>query len=331
MGRRFILCYTVLLLCLFASTTYAASKRVVFIRYPIPTSHFSTVIDGFKTTMAQRGFQEGVDIDYIDILTRSADSTSIPDVVAAVKEWKNKADLIVTCGWVSMYARPILQGSKTAQLFVPVLESVARKMLSSISEPPDTNLSGIYLMYPPEKILRLTRLLLPDLQNYAYVFDSRIPADMVFKSAYDKLPMASRHGITIHFLDLARGVQEVLNDFQDLDIESFGGIVGSFRNRKELAASGLPVITSFTLDIEQEDLANHVQEGNMVAGLYNPFRYCGEQAAEMTADLFAGKNSLEQSIPRPAMQLAFINLGTAKRLKIQVPFAALESVDYVIK
>lgn len=331
MSRRSVIITLVLSSFFVASFAMAAKKQVVFIRYRIPTSHFSTLVDGYKKTMAQRGYEEGVDIDYTDILTRSADTTSVPDVLGAVEEWQDKADMIITCGWVSMYAREKLKESNTPQLFVPVLESVALKMLPSVTEPPATNLSGLYLMYPPEKILRLTRLLLPKIQNYAYVFDSRIPADMVFKSAYDLLPADHRHGMAIHFIDLAGGVDKVLSDFKTLNIEAFGGIVGTFRNRKELAASGLPVITSFTLDIEQEDLAQHVQEGNIVAGLYNPFRYCGEQAAEMTADIFSGKKTLAQSIPRPAMQIAFINLRTAQRLKLRVPFAALESVDQVIK
>ncbi len=331
MFARFVI-FSLLFSCLFTATVAVAGiKRVVFIRYRIPTSHFSTVVDGFKKIMTERGFQEGVDVDYIDILTRSADSTSVPDVLTAVQQWQDKADMIITCGWVSMHARNQLQKSQTPQLFVPVLESVALKMLPSLREPPRTNLSGLYLMYPPEKILRLTRLLLPQLQNYAYVYDSRIPADVIFKSAYEELTTANRHGITIYFLDLAEGVDSVLASFKSLNIEAFGGIVGSFRHQKELAVSGLPVITSFTLDIERHELAEHVREGNVVAGLYNPFRYCGEQAAEMTADIFSGKKTIGQTLPRPSMQIAFINLQTANRLKLKVPFAALESVDIVIK
>ena len=311
--------------------SFAETKRVVFIRYPIPTSHFATVVAGFKATMASRGFQEGLDVEYVDILTRSADKSSVPDVLAAIEEWQKKADMIITSGWVSMFARQKLQGGNTPQLFVPVLESVALKMLPSVRKEPRTNLSGIYLMYPPEKILRLTRLLIPNIANYAYVYDSRIPADIVFKSAFEQLPDPDKHNITIHYLDLAQGLETVLSSFITHQVEAYGGIVGSFRHRKELAASGLPVVTSFTLDIEKDDLASHVDEGNMVAGLYNPFRYCGEQAAEMTADIFSGKKSIENTRPRPSMQMAFINLRTARRLNIQVPFAALESVDIVIK
>ncbi|MBU0682436.1 MAG: hypothetical protein KKD73_13545 [Proteobacteria bacterium] len=322
-----------ILLSLFLSPppTQAAMKRIVFIRYPIPTSHFNTVVDGFKKTMSHRGFQENIDVEYIDILTHSADQSSVPEVVKAVEEWQHKADLFVTSGWVSMSARSKLKESTTPQLFVPVLESVALKMLHSVTEPPNTNLSGLYLMYPPEKILRLARLLIPDLNRYAYVFDSRIPADMVFKSAYEHLPFGMRHGITIHFLDLAGGVDLVLSDLKALHIEAFGGVVGSFQNRQALAASNLPVITALTLDIEKEDMASNIREGNILAGLYNPFRYCGEQAAEMAADIFSGTKTIGQSIPRPAMQLAFINMQAAKLLNIQIPFIALESVDLVIK
>ncbi len=332
MSRRLIIAGILIMTLLTAAGSKAAAPpKVVFIRYPIPTADFATVVDGFKKTMASRGFLTGDNIEYIDILTRSTDTASVPDVLAAVKEWQGKAAMIITCGWVSMYARAQLKESNTPQLFVPVLESVARRMLPSLSQPPETNLSGLYLMYPPEKILRLTRLLLPRITNYAYVYDSAIPADLVFKAAYEQVPPHNSHGLTLHCLDLAEGVDRVLDDLKRLKIEAYGGIVGIFNHRQALTASGLPVITSFTLDIEEEELARHLQHGNIVAGLYNPFRYCGEQAAEMTADIFTGKNTIEKTIPRPSMQIAFINLEAANRLKIQVPFIALESVDRVIQ
>ncbi len=313
------------------NTLQAKSKTVVFIRYPIPVSHFSTVLTGFKETMEKHGFHEGKQIEYIDVLTSTADKASVPEVIKAIENWQDKADMIITSGWVSMYARKELQKTDTPQLFVPVLESVALTMLPSTTTPPKTNLSGLYLMYPPEKIVRLVHLLLPRLMHYAYVYDSRIPADMIFKSAYEQLSVAKQHDITIHFIDLATGVKQVLQDLANKNIEAFGGIIGSFQKRNELAVSGLPVITSFTLDIEQEELESYVEEGNMLAGLFNPFRYCGEQAAEMTAEIFNGTKNIKQTIPRPAKQIAFINFKTANKLKIQVPFTALESVDIVIK
>lgn len=330
--RRLLLMASVILLCLMeASAAHAQLKRIVFIRYPIPAAHFNTVLDGFKTTMSQQGFREGRQVEYVDIITSSADSSSIPEVVAAVKKWRDRADLIVTCGWVSMYARPLLKKSKTMQLFLPVLKSVALTMLPSVTEPPLTNLTGLYLMYPPEKILRLSRLLLPDMTRYAYIYDSRIPADMIFKSSYQQLSPSQRHGMDVHLFDLAAGIDTVLTHLSEHKIEAYGGIVGAFTHRKELARSNLPVITSFTMDIDRQDLATFVKEGNIVAGLYNPFRYCGEQGAAIAADIFNHRNTMEEISPRPAMQLAFINLAAAKRLDLHASLAALDAVDIVVQ
>ncbi len=331
MFRRLSLLLLVCLCLLAPCVLHAEPKTVVFIRYRIAPSYWATVVNGFKETMASLGFKEGEQVRYVDILTRSADKSSVPDVMDAVAEWQDKADMIVTCGWVSIYARSKLKETSTPQLFVPVLKSAALQMLPSLTRAPQTNLSGVYVMFPPEKVLRLAHLVLPNLKRYAYVYDSRIPADQIFKLAYDNLSPDERHGITIHFLDLALGVDSVLATLRDKKIEAFGGIVGSFKKSKELAASGLPVISAFALDIEAEDLDRYAKEGNIVAGLYNPFRYCGAQAAEMTADIFSGVTSIEQTVPRPAKQIAFVNLQAAAKFNIYIPVSALEAVDMVLK
>lgn len=332
-GRARLAC---LLLCLVFSfllppVAFAQPKQVVFIRYRILPNHFTTVLEEFRATMTERGYQDGQNIEYVDVLTRSADHDSVPDVINAIKKYKNSADMFITCGWVSMDARRLLAGSGVPQLFVPVLDSVALEMLPSLKKPPQTNLSGIYLMYPPEKILRLARLIIPSLRDYAYVYDSRIPADLVFKNAYEHLDESGRHGLTLHYLDLAVGVEKVLEDLRGRQIGAYGGIIGYFKNRQVLSQSNIPVITSFTLDIDQKSIQQYTENDTTVAGLFNPFQYCGAQAAAMTADIFEHKHTIEDTVPRPAMQLAFINLKNATRLHLPVSFDALEAVDLVIK
>ena len=252
--RGFLLSLLFVATSAFVATGQTEKKQVVFIRYRITPSYFSTVIAGFKQTMEARGYNPGVNIEYKDVLTRSADQASIPDVLQAISKWQDSADMFITCGWVSMTTREKLKQKKVPQLFVPVLESVAYQMLPSVRTTPETNLSGVYLMYPPEKILRLAQLLLPELKRYAYVYDSRIPADLVFKAAYENLTEQESLGISIYFIDLAEGADSALTALQTNEIGAYGGIVGSFKKRKELAASNLPVITSFTLDIEKEEI-----------------------------------------------------------------------------
>jgi len=329
-GRRaFILLFLLLVFC-GQATAWAQPKQVVFIRYRIFPSSFATVVEQFKQTMAIRGFVEGRDIEYIDVLTRGADQNSIPDVVDAVRKYKDSADMFITCGWVSMNARELLKDTQVPQLFVPVLESVALAMLPSVKKAPGTNLSGVYLMYPPEKILRIARLILPEAKRYAYVYDSRIPADQVFKKGYEELASASRHGFVLSLLDLAAGVEQTVETLRLEKIDAYGGIVGSFQNREALSASNISLITSLALDIDQHSIKDYLGD-DTIAGLFNPFGYCGSQAAEMTADIFTGKNTIENTIPRPAMQLAFINLKAARQRNLPISFDALESVDIIVK
>lgn len=325
---------TMLLLAVFVlpEPSHAADKKqVVFIRYRIELNYFAGVVKSFKETMVSRGYIEGQNIEYIDTLTRSADQDSLPDVLEAVEKYKDSANMFITCGWVSMPAREKLKESEVPQLFVPVLESVAHKMLPSTKKSPETNLSGIYLMYPPEKILRLTRLILPTLQNYAYVYDSRIPADMVYREEYNDLAPVGRHGINVYFFDLAGGTEQVLKEMQEKKIEAFGGIVGAFKVRKELNRSRLPMITSCPIDIESDNIDKWTRDDNIVAGLFNPFSYAGTQAGLMTADIFDGKRTIEEIVPQPNIQSSFINLRNSTRLGLPVSFEAIEAVDLVVR
>ena len=324
-----LLLASVFLFCL-PVAALAQTKQVVFIRYRIPPAYFANVVEEFKAAMSRRGFTEGVNIEYIDILTRSADNDSIPDVLAAVRQYQDSADMFITCGWVSMPARELLKNTGVPQLFVPVLKSVAMEMLPTVKSQPGTNLSGIYLMYPPEKVLRLARLILPGATKYAYVYDSLIPADRVFKKEYEELAPADRHDFSLFFLDLAAGEEKVIAELRGQGIDAYGGIIGFIKHREALSASGIPLITSFALDIDQQSIREYVGE-DTIAGLFDPFGYCGSEAAEMTADIFAGRNTIENSTPRPAKQLAFINLKAARLRNLPISFDALEAVDIIIK
>jgi len=307
-------------------------KKIVFIHYNLKSdSTRSTIIDKFKEAMELRGYRDGENIEYVDITTQSNDRDAVAEILTATDNHKDNTDMFVTSSWTSLYVRSKLAGSGVPQLFVPALKSTALNMLPSVTRETGTNLSGVYLMYPPEKILRLTRLIFPTLRNYAYIYDSRIPADLIFKAAFTKLSDAERHGITLHYLDLAAGDDVVLGKMKELRIEAYGGVVGAFIHGDTLERSNLPVVTLLMIDRDEESVRQYVRGSNIVAGLFNPLDYCGEQAAEMTADIFDGKRTIETTVPRPAKQLSFANMISAERFKVTIPFSALEAVDIVIK
>lgn len=330
--RTFLLALIILALsclCLPAQTR-ADCKKIVFIRTNFKPDPDSAMIKQFKATLRRRGYHEGTNIKYADIHNKPG-RESVQKMLKATDPHLDCPDLYVTAGWISLPVRTRLSESDTPQLFAPVLREEALNMLPSLTEPPGTNLSGVYLHYPPEKILRLARLLLPQIQNYAYVFDSNISTDLFMKESFEKLRESDRHSMTVHRLDLAGGAEQVLRQMQTLRIEAFGGIIGAYKNREALAASGLPMITALIMDVDENEMADRIRESNILAGMFDPQDYCGEQAGEMAADLLDGKNSIDATIPRPGRQIAFVNMRTSERLRIPIPFAVLEAVDIVIK
>jgi len=306
-------------------------KQVVFIRYNLKDQPNSALLKDFKTAMAKRGYEEGKNIEYIDYVTHTPERESAEEVLQVTEKYMDSADMFITSSWTSLYVRSKLARKGVPQLFVPALKSTALNMLPSVDTEPRTNLSGIYLMYPPEKILRLAKHILPKLTKYGYVYNSRIPADILFKAAYGQLSEHERYGINIYYLDLANGLDTVLQTMNKNGIDAFGGAIGLFKNLDELSQNNIPIITSLLFDRERKALPKAIEGSNVIAGLYNPFDDCASKAAEMTADIFDGKTTIEKTVPEPAKQLAVINLRAANRLKISIPFSALEAVDIVLK
>lgn len=309
----------------------AGSRKIVFIRSNLKPDPGSAMVEQFKATLRKRGYVEGNNIEYVDILIQKTGRESVQEARAAAELHQDSTDLFVTAGAVTTHVRSRLATRDIPQLFAPVLKEEALRMLPSVTDPPGTNLSGVYLAYPPQKILNLARLILPGIKNYAFVFDSRISTDLLMKEAFDRLKEEDRRGMAVHQLDVAEGTEGVLQQMKTLRIEAFGGIIGAYKNREALSASGVPMITGLLMDIDVNGVADRIREGNILAGLFDPMDYCGEQAGEMAADLLDGKNTLAATMPRPGRQVSFVNMATAARLNVAIPFTVLEAVDIVVK
>lgn len=149
--------------------------------------------------------------------------------------------------------------------------------------------------------------------------------DLVSKKTYVDLSLEERHGFTLFFPDLANSVTPVLNELRNEKIDAHGGIVGSFfQSRESLKSSGVPVITALTLDIDRDSIKDYLDD-DILAGLFNPFGFCGAQAAQMTADIFAGKKAISETLPQPARQVFFINLKAARNHNLSISFDAQET------
>jgi ABC-type uncharacterized transport system substrate-binding protein len=297
------------------SHALADTKKVAFLRYKLPPMNFSDVIDGYKKVMEKNGFVEGKNIEYIDLLTSTGDKQSVPEVNSFTEKQKGNVDMFISCGWVSMYARKILKGSETPQIFIPVLKKVAFKLVPSLKKGSGSNISGIYLMYPPEKILRLLKLTLPKAKKYGVCWNSKVPADVIFKESFDDLK--DNMGIQIVYFDLAEGVDKVMEQIKQSGVNAFGGCV-SFRKPQYDALFHMDVpIIGAKLDHENPEA---IKKTNDIVGFWNSFEAGGEQAADMTLAIWNGKTTIQDTVPQPIKkQVIYINKVGADRMGIKMP------------
>lgn len=323
------------LIALFLSQPFPVTakeiKQVVIIRYPIKPLAFQGVVEGFKKAMASQGLREGKEVVYIDVLTETADERSVPEVLAAVKRYRHTADMFLTCGWVSLYARRALEGSGIPQVFAPVLDIVALELVPSLNRPSGMDITGVYLMYPPGKVLRLARALIPGLRRMAYVYDSRIPADMAYKKAFESLDGEGLVRTEMVYLDMAKGMDEVIRAVKGQGIDVLCYLVGGMRYVKELNALGIPIVTAYAFDVDELSLKKKLMEEKAtLAGYFNPFTDCGFQAGLMAARILKGARAGEIA-PVAARQTAFVNLKASRMFAIPVDMSVLDTVDLIIR
>jgi len=333
-------CFVLVLLGLIAgismicglSTVFAQSqggmKKIVIIRYKLPPDDFQDTVKNFKIEMTNNGFIEGKNVQYVDLLTSTGDQSSTPEVEAWVDQHKDSADAFVTCGWVGMVVRNKIKGSRIPQVCTFVFQPVAVKLMGGpLDKPSGSNVTTIYLTYPPDKILQLLKAAKPSATKYGVVWHSKVPADQFFKKWYEELAPDQRQGVEFVYFDLAEGLQKVQAEIKSAGLDAFGGGLGIRRPEfAPLLKMGIPVIGP-KIDYLNIDTVRATDE---LMGYYNPFNMCGIQAATILTDVLHGKNIGEIAPQGVEKQVVYVNLNAAKRFGITVPLKLLEGGTIII-
>ena len=319
-----------LVLMLFAINSFAENvKKIAIVRYKIPPHDFIECVNGFKSEMNNLGFIEGKNVEYLDFLTSTSDMKSTPEVQKFVNENKDKVDLFVTLGWVGLPTREIIKGTKIPQIYNLVFRPFGEKITgTTLDKASGSNITGVYLTYPPEKIVKLLKLVKPNAKKYGIVINSQIPADGFFKKWYEEATSTDKNGVEFVYYDLAIGLDKVIEAIKKDSLDAFGGGVGLRQaSSKPLFSLGIPLVTA-KLDWFEQDKVKGTDE---LIAHYNPFDAAGIQIAKIAKEILSGKNPGEMIPQAVEKQLVFINLDAATRLKINIPTAVLKQAAVVIK
>ncbi|MBF0495505.1 MAG: hypothetical protein HQK58_02855 [Deltaproteobacteria bacterium] len=307
----------------------APKKKIVIIRYKLPPDNFSSTVRMLKAEMAANGYREGENIEYADLLTATGDQSSVPEAEAFVDRHKDSADAFVTCGWISMAVRNKLKGTGIPQVATLLFQTVAINLMGGpLDRPSGSNITTIYMAYPPEKILRLLKMIIPSARKYGVVYNSRVPADQFFKKWHEETTLEQRQGLELVYFDLADGVDKVMAAIRQSGVDAFGGGVAIRKpDCTPLFHMGIPVVGPRTSLMDPEK----TKPTDEVIGHFNPPDIPGAQAGKVLCEIFKGKK-IGEILPQPVeKQLVYVNLDAAKRLKINVPTKLLGGGYFIIK
>lgn len=307
-----------------------AKKKVVIVRFKLPPDNFDSSVKAFKSQMEKKGFTEGKNIEYTDLLTTTGDKSAVAEVKPVVDANKDTADAFVTFGWIGIPVRGMLKDSTKPQIASYLLEPVAVNLIGGpIDKASGSNITAIYMLFPPDKVISALKKLKPDAKRYGIVWNSDIPADIYLKKWYDELPSGQRQGLDFVFFDLKNGLDVVKGEIKTSNVDAFGGGVAlRAPANADLLKMGIPVIGA-KFDLFDPEKVKATDE---VFGLYNPFDLFGSQAADVLASVLGGKNVAE-IIPLPvSKQLhSFVNTDAASRLKLTVPADITKDGATVVK
>ncbi len=276
-------------------------------------------IEGFKSKMAELGYQEGINVAYE---MRIIDSTA--DLPAVVRELIAKGVDVLhtysTPATVAAYAEtktiPIVFGSMGDPLASQTIQSLQR---------PGTNVTGVNSLSAPLVSKRLELLLevVPSVKKVAFPLTHE---DIPGRSSYVFiLETAEKLGVTVipYYITAERSSRETALSILKKDVD---GIVLSsdtavWKNLGDYVSQAIEEKLPFA--VFDKDM---VAAGGLVG--YGPdYFVSGEQSAVLVDKILNGQRPNDLPIENPRRLVLAVNLDTARAIGLEFPVSILQKAD----
>jgi len=321
-GAMFILSFLCILAVVFTPLAGCSKKSNIYtIGLVSCNPRFNKVMDGLKAGLAQNGFVEGKNINYVDRTgIRCEDAEAEMHTMV-----RNKVNLIfVSSSQLAIVAKNVTADSRTPVVFTPVhsalMTGVARELCN-----PGGNITGVQTIGSIEKALEWHRLALPAVKKILVPYNQ---SDLSASGGLDELEKAAdKIGVTLAarrvespaelravFATIPPGIGAIWllpSNFLDSHYQLF---VEASKTHK------LPVSTS-----------------TAVFSSINPFlsygpdlEAMGEQASRLVGKILKGIKPGDIPIEQAEYFLK-INLAVANELGIAVPEEILRRADEIIR
>lgn len=272
------------------------------------TQHLDDAVTGFKTGLAQAGYDENVEFSYYNVEGRL---TALPEY--AERLINSSVQLIFACSTPAAQAAIAASASTIPVLFTPVFDPVGAGLVQSLNSP-EGNVTGASGMIPAEAKVAFIRQLLPAAQTIGILYHIGDPNARLEHRLFSEA--AAQAGFTI--IDIAINsagelsrLPEALSANLDALFLPIGKVVEeNFATVQYYAEDeGLPIIASHVPNVASGALAG------LVANHKNLGLLCGQMAAR----ILAGTAAKDIPVTAPQQHDILINTFVAENLGITIP------------
>lgn len=285
-------------------------------------STFSPHLDFFKTSMAELGYIEGENIEFVSYGFISEDSETIPPETQEV--FSDKPDLLFTMGnFSALWAKTVSEKTGILCLFSminsdPVHEGIVESLIH-----PKGNATGIRV---PNAIPKAIEWLITAVPGTKKIFLPYNPADKISALALNGLDdAASQLGIELVFRKIS-SVEETIAAIETLpeDIDAFFAIPALYTDPENEAichaAIERKLPTGSAHNVGEKTLVNFSPDSALV----------GRQAARLADIILRGTKPADLPIEKSEVILT-INLEVAEKMGVRIPNTVLVNANEIIR
>jgi putative ABC transport system substrate-binding protein len=317
---------TLLLLCWFSCTAYAAPDKVILLEtmpVPVVTNHTQAIFAAFE----KLGYQDGGNIDVEVLQAQGSKELAIKLLKDSIASQSPK--LVITVATLaSQAAVEVLAGTNVPLIFCSVTDPVGSEIVEKLDAPNTRQITGVVFTQLHEtKVEMVMRLLRSNQKDSAIkigIVQSDYPAAVgdlrEMKNIFNLSDEVELTVKQIPYEGVPKGIPSMLKNYRAA-VDSIKGQVDFFWETSDSIAE-VESFTNILIDSGVPLLHGHtirsVQQGALITIRYDA-QSAGELVVEMVDKVFKGQDAGSIPITVPKNFNLYINMKTADKLELVVP------------
>jgi putative tryptophan/tyrosine transport system substrate-binding protein len=309
----------------FFPAVFAARVKKVAIAYYYDSPEYSTVIENFKTTLESSLGSVSHKVEFVTV-TNQGDRDAF---IASVKAIQNEVDMFFVPGTVNAMAVKEAEVTKPV-IFSGVADPVAAKLVNTL-EKPGTNFTGTHCAVPVDRQFKTFRAVVPGAKKIGLFYSPNDPAPLAQVKAWKAAIEAARL-TAIEFF-----IPQEADSHQDI-VAAASQMVGKVDVIVTMAEPKLTKYYDAVIEVADSaglpyysTLSNAVTHGALASVGFDFAAAARISAQQQAIAVLAGKDPGDMPVLTFPKYRLSINLKAARKLKLRMPEAVVQSANEVIR